>query len=866
MGLASNLVRGALDWVRPDPPGREPLPLSVARSLSEHHRISELLSYRDVDEDRRLVYLDDGAPVVGFMLILSPLVVAGEAAEPQLESIIRACPTDTVLQYGVLSVPQVEGFLGDWLGARMAKNKRPLLQQMAQRRYAFMQAAATGPSLIQGTRLHPRQQYFLLSVRVPFKGNVNNERELNLFVDDVVELRNAIRGSLKATRIDSEPLTGDAIRFFLREILNPQLTPAERMTRPTPGAPMHLDLIDRNTRMTVEGNGRLGFSSGRSGETPVVVVPLTVDIFPQELRIGTTCRVLGAPESYDDRIALPYFAYTNIHVLDREKSKDELVMKLGLLNRQTMSASEWYRSMMSHLYRRKEHAQVLSDMVSKEHRLIRAYSGINLYCHPDEARQAADYVKGLWQQSGFRLDTEPYIALPAFLASLPMQYSPSLDPPNRGMQRAQLCHSLNGASLSLVQGDWAGTGPERGGPLLVSRRGQLCTIDLLSSSTNYNFVVVATSGAGKSVLANELASDFLSKQGMVRIIDVGGSYARYCEVNNGVNMEFDPENPKSLNPLWGIENEDQLNELMPLMQDLLRQMAYPLRPDAPDWEYAIIPRAVEAAWRTYGSKTEVRHVYEWLLKHSDRRANDLADQLATYAIGRLSKWFNGPRQVAFEGDLVVLELERLNADKELRSVVLALAIHAITRELYLADRSIPKLFFVDEAWDLLGGVGTGKFIETAFRRIRKYNGIAGIITQSFSDFENTPAARAVLENAAWQLLLYQKPGSIASAVRNGWMPEGSYEAELLKTVRSGDGFSEVLVKGENGSGLYRLVLDMHSYYTFTTKANEITAIGNLVRAGYSMADAIDEMAHQAYTARFGRERADQICGRVRSAV
>jgi flagellar hook assembly protein FlgD len=168
----------------------------------------------------------------------------------------------------------------------------------------------------------------------------------------------------------------------------------------------------------------------------------------------------------------------------------------------------------------------------------------------------------LWTQSNFRLEIEPHLALPAFMASLPLQYSPAMDPPNKGMQRAQLCSSLNGAALSLVQGDWAGTGPSRGGPLLVSRRGQLASLDLLKTTTNFNFVTVATSGAGKSMFTNEIASDFLAKGGLVRIIDVGRSYMRYCVVNDGVNMVFDPANPQSMNPLWGIENEEQLNQTM----------------------------------------------------------------------------------------------------------------------------------------------------------------------------------------------------------------------------------------------------------------------------------------------------------------
>jgi len=40
----------------------------------------------------------------------------------------------------------------------------------------------------------------------------------------------------------------------------------------------------------------------------------------------------------------------------------------------------------------------------------------------------------------------------------------------------------------------------------------------------------------------------------------------------------------------------------------------------------------------------------------------------------------------------------------------------------------------------------------------------------------------------------------------------------MRTVRSGKGYSEVFVRGEDGAGLYRFVMDRHSYYTFTTKS------------------------------------------------
>ena len=52
----------------------------------------------------------------------------------------------------------------------------------------------------------------------------------------------------------------------------------------------------------------------------------------------------------------------------------------------------------------------------------------------------------------------------------------------------------------------------------------------------------------------------------------------------------------------------------------------------------------------------------------------------------------------------------------------------------------------------MGGIKTGRFIESAFRRARKYGGIVGVATQSFEDFEKSDAARAAISNAAWQLI------------------------------------------------------------------------------------------------------------------
>ena len=852
----SRIVKNVTDWLRPEIPGPTPLTLSTARSLTDRTSFSSLLSYRDIDE-RNFMHLDNGIePAVGFTLAINPMMIAGVDAESQLEAVFLACPADTIVQIGSICTPQVEGFVDVWTKARLEKNTNPLLRQIAMQRREFMLKTSVGPSMLPESRMHPRMMQWYMSVRVPFKGELTDKAELNTFFKSVEDLRNTIQGALRSIGIGSDPVEEDALKFLLRELLNPQLAPQERLAFNATDVPLHRDIVDPNSKITVGHEGTLLFSSGEE-EPSVAVACITTDAAPKALTLPMMAGVLGAPESPDDRITCPYWAYTNVHVLDAESSKDRLQATLGMLNKQTMSESPWYRSMMGHLFDRRDVTNAVLKQTSSGHRLVRAYAGINIYCPLDELKGQTEYVKGLWRRAGFRVSEEKFISLPVFIASLPLQYNAQMETASKGLQRAWLMTSLNAASLAMIQGDWRGTGAQNGGPLFVSRKGQLATFDLLKTQINYNFVVIAASGSGKSFLTNEIVCDFLSKGGIARIIDVGRSYHRFCTRVGGQNIVFSPDSPVSLNPFSGIYTQEDLNEMMPMLKDLLRLMAYPLtaEADTPAFQYQILEKAIQEAWLKRKDNAELIDVYEWLLGYDDPqlRTRDLAVQLEPYAAGRYKRWFSGPRTVSFDNPMVVIELEELKQDTNLQAVVLQLMIHQVTKEMYLSDRKIPKLLAIDEAWDLLGNVKTGKFIETSFRRARKYNGIAGVITQSFEDFEKSEAARAAIENAAWQFVLYQRPESLEFAVTNKRIVGGQSTVDLLRTVRSGKGYSEVFVRGEAGAGLYRFISDRHTYYTFTTNPADINKIDDLVASGKTLPEAIDYLAQADYRRMWGEE-------------
>lgn len=823
---------------------------SAAHDMAQRTTLQDALSYRYFDPEDDLCYLDGfDEQSIAFGLSFTPLLVAGSDIEPNIEAILTTLPPNSIVTIGKLSCPQVEGFLERWSSYRLANNPFPLLSLLTQKRRDHFLRCAAHHSLLPNVQFHPRMTFYYALVKIPYTGDPSSTVELSMFRSAVKDHRASVKGALHAALMQSDHMSESELKFLLRELLNPLGRPSTRLQRRNEQASLLDDIIDKDTRLHVDSTGRI-LASNSLSEPETAITCLTVDAWPKYHYLNAMARTLGNPASLDERITCPYWAYSIIHVLHPDKAKDDLFAKFGLLNKQTATESPWYRAMMGPLFERKVRAEALLKELDNGHTLVRTYGGINLYTPPAEAKNQAEYVKGLYRRIGCRLSTEPHIALPVFISSLPFQYQPSTDVPNRGIQRAQLVSSLNAVTTLQIQGDWRGTNLSKGGGLLLlSRSGQIAAIDFFQSSTNYNFIIAAASGSGKSFLTNEIVNDFLSRGGVARIIDVGRSYARLCEIMNGQNIIFSPDNPMSLNPFTGVRTQGDLNELMPLLKALLRLMAFPLtsEEDTPPFQYQLLEKAVQSVWDKHGEFAELRHISEWLSNYqgdNTSRASDLAIQLEPFSHGRYSTWFSGPRTISFNNPLVILELEELNQDTDLQAVVMQLVMFQVTKEMYLSSRAIPKLLVIDEAWAIMGGLKTGKFIETAFRRMRKYNGVAGVITQSFVDFDKSSASKAALENASWQLVLFQRKESLNFAIDSKLLSADPTTEELIRSVRSGDGFSEIFVRSEYGEGIYRFITDPHSYHTYSTKPADTNRIDALVAKGLTIPQAVDQLSNE----------------------
>ncbi|WP_018234306.1 TraC family protein [Thioalkalivibrio thiocyanodenitrificans] len=876
MKIVDSLSRKFAQWVRPAGTSQTPVTVAQANNLLERERFSELLPYRDFDKERNLLFLDDGeGPSCGFFLEYAPLVVAGTNSERQIEQIIKAFPAGSSLQFGVLSSSYVKPYVETWLEARLKRCQHPMIREMAHRRHDFMMLTSAQLSALPGQKLHPRMIRYVFSARVPFNGDVSNRREVEQWLGIVNDIRDTVKEAFWGTSIPSWELDEQAVKQFLREICNPHIPPAELVSNAS-DRPLQEELIEKETRIRVCEDGTLSFSrtptgSKQAGEQlgqtnhnlDVRMVAMTVDSFPSSPHtLPNMARLLGDPLSREERIPRVFYAYTNILIQDPDKGRERLTFKFGNLNKQAMSDSEWYKSMMGHLYEQRNAVDNLLTQTRAGHNLVRAYSGINVYSADMFAQRDAQQVAALWENADFKLSPERFITLPVFMASLPLSFSPSMDQPGRGLQRATTMHSLNAACLSFVQGDWSGSHPKNSGMLLTSRRGQLACIDVFSSDTSYNWITTATSGAGKSFFINEFICDILARGGIARVIDVGRSYQKLANRLGGEVLEFHPSNPRSLNPFWGLTNkkyhpdgleeegkiqEDggEITEMLPSLKAMVATMAFP-QGQQTDYDLQIIEKAIWETWVEKQDRMDTRHVYDYLSAFDDERARNIALQLEPYAVGRYAQWFNGKPEIKFTNKFTILELEELENDSELRSVILSILVSFITREMYQSSRALKKTIIIDEAWSLLGEAKTGKFIETAFRRVRKYNGSAGVITQSFADYFLSPAAQAAYDNAPWKFTLKQKGSSMKFAKDKEMLPDSEWLQDIIATVMPGNGFSEVFVEHDNGVGLYRFIVDKHSYWTYTTNPDDLAKLEQLVNSGMTLEQAIDQCAAEDY--------------------
>lgn len=478
-----------------------------------------------------------------------------------------------------------------------------------------------------------------------------------------------------------------------------------------------------------------------------------------------------------------------------------------------------------------------------------------------QARELAARAKRLWESEPlpFSMQEESYLNPTMLVMSLPFGLYPDRTT-LRLLERDFRMPAKAAVLMAPVQTDFRGGG--RPALLYTGRKGQLVTLDLFDPRiNNYNFVVSAESGAGKSFLLNNLCQQYYACGALIRIIDIGGSYRKLCTLCSGRYIDIGEER-LVLNPFdmgLALDGDDKQSAITMAVAIVAEMANASTRKGVTTSEWNLLKSAVQWTIDTGRAERGIDAVREWLgtypelvrsdldsVSHLEPIARELAFNLRDFGSdGAYGHYFNGPSTLDIRSDeFVVLELERLKAMPDLFNVIVMVVVNALTQELYLSARDRPRFVLCDEAAQFMtrtDGQDLSRLAEAfgqGYRRARKYRGSFGIVLQSMNDlmlFGGT--GQVILENAATRFLL--QGSTYDRAVENKILDYSGFVLDLLKSVRnSKPNYSEVFIDSPLGLGIARLVVDPFSYWINTSAPEDVAAFDALIRQGHSPLDAV----------------------------
>jgi len=552
----------------------------------------------------------------------------------------------------------------------------------------------------------------------------------------------------------------------------------------------------------------------------------------------------------------PFFLNLTIYVGNRDKQKLKIQEKAQWNMWQTQHLGESVK-FFPKLKERAEESEIVNYWLSQgEIPLPAMWSMVIMDNSIVRLSRYAEGIRKKFAEINWILQEETVIPHWLFLYSLPLQFEPYIL--LNFSKRMNTLFTANCASIApLVTGAHG-----IGSPVLsyIDRIGQVSAYDIFAAETNYNFIVIGTSGSGKSYSMADFFTNNLMNGAKIRIIDVGRSYKHLCSLVGGQYIEFTEEANICLNPFTKVDttedgniHPDELQTLVPLV-GLMAGLSLHPKDIENNLDLATIKgyisEAIVRAFQSKGRNAGMQDVgialeqIEAELEQAGKRDNILTKLIRSLTAytkpqGEYFRYFNGHNNLDFESDFVVLELEEIDQKEGLKSVVLAAIAQTISTEFFLGDRTQKKIMAVDEAWSIVDDKNIMRFLETMARRIRKYYGALGIITQKIGDFFKNQATRDIFDNTSNKIFLRQDQMSIQAAEMDGSLPLDKGMIELMKTIKSKPPlFSELLIKQEEKFFIAGVITDRVAHWIYTNHKNDVKVIYKIMKMlGVSELDA-----------------------------
>ncbi|EJS9955632.1 TraC family protein [Campylobacter jejuni] len=811
------------------------LQTNVWNACMQRYKFSDFLPYMSYDSQKEYYINNDNS--FGTVFLCSPRIRMGESTAVAVEEMLGKLPENMFIQFTLFGSKNIKDLVEYWKYMHLERadreNNELLFKAIKNMGEFYYSKTKEGISSSMTTRL--KNYYLLVSIK-------SNSEE------DVISYKHILKNILTSNNFSPVVAEPEVLKPMLYELFNGNHD-INNIPNYDRTCYLNRQVIMPTTEILIKDDELK--IDGRS------FITLTPQSFPQEAHIGDFGEKLG---DYISR------------ALDNNQFKDTFLITASVCalskkktarvkgNHSMLLTQKWSENIFRQFAAaRKESVSILERIDNQKEKLY-AFD-LNVIVSGDNYNEAslnASTIISYWNKGGGKaivLDEALGIHQLNLIASLPMginkEYMFDITVKYRSMFPDQISQFIP------LEADFKLNIPNL---ILFSRRAQIAGLDLFVSSSNYNAYLVATSGAGKSVLLNMLAFNSYARNDRIFIIDQDNSFINICDAVGGQYLALDPSKPISFNPFSGLKNNDRdsFAEDLEYLSRLIYMLGSSKNQDRALEDERLIKAKTQAIMEelflSKGNTMEVTDIRDELAKVDDQRFRDFADQLRPFCKeGIYGKYFNGPCEFNIEKEFIVTEFKGLEGYDDLKDPLIMLLIYHINQLMYMStDRKSRIQIIIDEAHRFLGkNPKMDDFIEQAYRRARKYGASAIIATQGFDDIYNAKdgglsrAGTVIVNNSAYKIFMKQTETSVNMLIKSEVFSLSETDKEILRSIRTIKGeYSELFLMTPDDVKLpYRLVVDKYFYYLTTTDATDKAKIKELTDQGIPLGEAIDLLAN-----------------------
>lgn len=797
------------------------LPVASWNKIFQNNKLSNFIPYSSYDEDTNYFHHNDDS--IGFAIELeSPHTRSGSDTAGTMSEIFGKMPEDCYLSAMYYGSKNIKNLLTRYRNGHKARGRMSLdgkeIDDSIDMICDYMLKKTNEPC-------SPQMQTNIKDVRIIFSivfPKNKDPQTIKKFKTDVFNI-------LKSNSMYPKFLNKDDILELAYEILNPQV-PVEKFPFYDSTRFLNTQVVSKDTKMVVDDDYIKFNDSKHWINSTVQSLSDKAHIFEFGLKLGDYLSDSLNSNQFNDTFII------NATIKKKpKKSAAKTVKTHSFINTQ-----DWGPIFRRFEAKKQESLQIIDRIQEKREELFEFDMDILISGKTyNDAQLNQQTIESYWKKAPENGLTKLVIERTkgihhlAFLSSLPMcmneEYFYNIGGKFRTLFASQAAH------LFPLEADSKGEGSNL---LLTTRRGSLAGIDLYASNTNYNGFLVATSGAGKSVLLNMLGYNSYARGDKLFVIDYDNSFEGLMEFIGGQYLNLDPSiRAISFNPFTSIESVEELKEELPYLSSFIYLLGSSKSISRAEEDEKLITttlqECISSQFSLFGQNLEITNIRDAIFKdfgQDDRRFSDFARQLNMYCKGGVYEdWFSGPCEFSMDKDAMAVEFKGVENHPDLRDPLVMLLLYHVGKEIYSTNVNKPKIqIILDEAHRFLGkNPRMDDFIEQAYRRFRKFDASMILATQGFSDIYDeqgglSRAGKTIIANSSWKLFMQQQETSTNLLINSGIFSFNDVDKQIIRKTRTQKReYSEIFcITPNNVKMSLRLLMPTFFYYLTTTDGND----------------------------------------------